>query len=71
MEEVISEVVRPMLQADGGDIEVVEVDSQNNVKVRLKGQCVNCAGSAMTLSFAVEHQIKDRVPEIQAVLQVP
>ena len=62
--------IRPMLQADGGDIEVVEIGSDFVVKVRLFGSCVNCAGAAMTLSGAVEARIMDALPEIKGVIQI-
>lgn len=71
VKDVVDRDVRFMLQADGGDIEVVEIDENKVVKVRLFGSCVNCVGAAMTLSGAVEVRIKDAVPEIAGVEQIP
>jgi Fe-S cluster biogenesis protein NfuA len=58
--------IRPQIQADGGDIELVAVEG-NVVKVRLRGSCVGCPMSALTLKQGVERLIKAKVPEIQSV----
>jgi Fe-S cluster biogenesis protein NfuA len=58
--------IRPQIQADGGDIELVEVEG-DTVKVRLRGACVGCPMSALTLKQGVERLIKAKVPEIQTV----
>jgi Fe-S cluster biogenesis protein NfuA len=58
--------IRPQIQADGGDVELVAVEKQT-VKVRLVGHCAGCPMSAMTLKNGVEALIKERVPEIQKV----
>jgi Fe-S cluster biogenesis protein NfuA len=63
-------VVRPMLQADGGDIELVDV-VDGVVKVRLVGACAGCPGAAMTLQMGVERILKENVPEVKAVESVP
>lgn len=60
------EEVRPQLQADGGDIELVDVEDRV-VKVKLKGACNGCPMSAMTLQWGVINCIKKRVPEIEKV----
>jgi Fe-S cluster biogenesis protein NfuA len=65
---VIDEI-RPLLQADGGDIELVGVED-GVVKVRLRGACAGCPGAQMTLKMAVERRIKSKVPEIQRVESV-
>ena len=52
--------VRPMLQRDGGDIELVSVEENGTVKVRLKGACGSCPMSTMTLKMGVEKYLKDR-----------
>ncbi len=65
MEECIGEV-RPQLQADGGDIELLEVEN-GVAKVKLKGACQGCPMSAMTLQWGVIGCIKKRVPEITEV----
>ena len=60
------EDIRPNLQADGGDIELVEVDG-GIAKVRLKGACSGCPMSQMTLKWGVENALKKKVPEIVKV----
>ena len=62
--------IRPMLQNDGGDIELVSTDEGNNVKVRLQGACRGCPGAAMTLKMGVERLLKERVPEVKQVIAV-
>jgi len=66
VEEVIS-AIRPMLQADGGDVELVEVDEENVVKVRLKGACDGCPMARITLKRGIEARMKQVVPEVKAV----
>ena len=61
--------IRPMLQADGGDIEFVDYVN-GVVKVRLKGACSGCPMSAMTLKNGVEARLKQEFPEVKAVEQV-
>jgi Fe-S cluster biogenesis protein NfuA len=68
--DVVEKEIRPLIQGDGGDIEVVEITEENVLKVRLQGACVNCASSAMTLAFGVETRLKDLIPEISGVEQV-
>lgn len=58
--------IRPQIQLDGGDVELVSVEKQT-VKVRLTGHCAGCPMSAMTLKNGVEAIIKEHVPEIQKV----
>jgi Fe-S cluster biogenesis protein NfuA len=58
--------IRPQIQMDGGDVELVSVENQI-VKVRLVGHCAGCPMSQMTLKNGVEAHVKDRVPEIQKV----
>ena len=65
VEAVINEI-RPLLQADGGDIELVDVED-GVVKVRLHGACAGCPGAQMTLKMAVERRLKEQVPEVQRV----
>ena len=66
VEEALNDI-RPQLQADGGDIELVEVTADGIVKVRLVGACSGCPGAAMTLQLGVERAVKARVPEIKGV----
>lgn len=59
--------VRPSLQADGGDIELVSVDENGLVKVRLKGACNGCPMATMTLKQGVERYLKQKVPGVISV----
>jgi Fe-S cluster biogenesis protein NfuA len=62
--------VRPALQADGGDVELVDVGADGIVKVRLKGACGGCPMSQMTLKMGIERILKKEVPEVTAVESV-
>jgi len=62
------EKIRPMLQADGGDVELVDVSDAGVVKVRLRGACGACPMSQMTLKMGVERIIKQEVPEVKEVI---
>ena len=62
------EKVRPYLQADGGDIEVVELTDDNVLKVRLTGACHGCPFSMQTLKAGVEQAIRSDIPEIKEVV---
>ena len=74
MKEKIKEVIekiRPYLQADGGDIELVDADEKTGiVKVRLLGVCGGCPMSMMTLKAGVEQRIKKEIPEVKEVIAV-
>lgn len=61
--------IRPALQADGGDVELVDVQD-GTVKVRLTGACGTCPMATMTLRFGVEKVLKERVPEVKEVVTV-
>jgi Fe-S cluster biogenesis protein NfuA len=61
--------IRPMLQADGGDVELVDVED-GVVKVRLKGACAGCPMSQMTIKNGVERMLKDKIPEVASVESV-
>ena len=70
VQEVI-EHLRPLLQADGGDIELVGIDASTGVvSVRLKGACKGCPSAAMTLKMGVERHMKERVPQVTEVVAV-
>ena len=64
------ESIRPALQADGGDIQLVSVENDGTVKVRLMGACGGCPMSQMTMTQGVERAIKNAVPEVKKVLAV-
>ena len=59
--------IRPMLQADGGDVELVDVSEDGVVTVRLQGACAGCPMSQMTLRNGIERILKKEVPEVKAV----
>lgn len=62
--------VRPSLQADGGDVQLVDVEDSGVVKVRLTGACGGCPMSQMTLKMGIERILKENVPEVTAVESV-
>lgn len=62
--------VRPSLQADGGDVQLVDVDDAGVVKVRLTGACGGCPMSQMTLKMGIEKVLKQNVPEVSRVESV-
>lgn len=68
--EVALNKIRPSLQADGGDVKLVEVTTDGIVKVRLTGACGGCPMSQMTLKAGIERAIKQEVPEIKEVIAV-
>jgi Fe-S cluster biogenesis protein NfuA len=70
MKEQVQEAlnkVRPQLQADGGDVELVEVGANGVVKVRLTGACGGCPMSQMTLKMGIEKFLKQQIPEVTSV----
>lgn len=72
MKEKVSEAlerIRPSLQADGGDVELVDVVN-GVVQVRLKGACSGCPMSTMTVKNGIERYLKQLIPEVQSVEQV-
>jgi len=67
--ESVLNKIRPMLQADGGDVELVDIE-EGVVKVRLKGACAGCPMSQMTIKSGVERLLKEQIPEVTAVESV-
>jgi Fe-S cluster biogenesis protein NfuA len=67
--EKVLEKIRPLLQRDGGDIQLVDV-VDGVVKVKLQGACGSCPMSTMTLKMGVEKQLKQEIPEIKEVVSV-
>ncbi len=63
-------LIRPALQADGGDVELVDVSEDGVVSVRLTGACGSCPMSTMTLKMGVERTLKEKVPGVKEVVQV-
>ena len=68
VEKVLDEL-RPFLMADGGNVEVVEIDGPI-VKVRLQGACGSCPSSTMTLKMGIERKMRASIPEVSEVVQV-
>lgn len=64
------EEVRPYLKADGGDVELVELTSDNTVKVKLTGACDGCPFSMMTLRAGIEQAIRKKFPELKELIAV-
>lgn len=63
--------IRPALQADGGDVELVDIDeAEGIVRVQLQGACSGCPSAQITLAMGVERAIKERVPEVKQVLSI-
>ncbi|HNX26353.1 MAG TPA: NifU family protein [Phycisphaerae bacterium] len=70
VQEVIDQI-KPMLQADGGDIELVDVNEKTGVvSVRLQGACRGCPGARMTLKMGVERKLQSEIPGVTEVLAV-
>ncbi len=73
MKERVQEVldmVRPALQADGGDVELVDVSDEGVVSVKLTGACGSCPMSTMTLKMGIEKNLMEHIPEVKEVVQV-
>ena len=62
------ELIRPALQADGGDVQLVSVSDDGVVEVELQGACKGCPMSQLTLANSVERVLKERVPEVTSVV---
>ncbi len=65
--EAVLNKIRPALQRDGGDVELVEIQEGGIVRVRLKGACAGCPMSQMTLRNGIERVLKQEIPEVKAV----
>ena len=73
MKEKVKEAledIRPSLQGDGGDIELVEITDDGVVKVRLMGACSGCMMAQVTLKSGIENYLKEQVPEVKEVVSV-
>lgn len=62
--------IRPALQADGGDVELIDATDEGVVKLKLKGACSGCPMSAMTLKHGIERLLKQHIPEVKEVVAV-
>ncbi|MEW6170167.1 MAG: NifU family protein [Candidatus Omnitrophota bacterium] len=68
--EAVLDKIRPSLQADGGNVELIDVTADGIVKVKLQGACSGCPMSQMTLKMGIERLIKKEVPEVKEVVAV-
>ncbi|HOV16842.1 MAG TPA: NifU family protein [Candidatus Cloacimonadota bacterium] len=64
----ILDKIRPSIQADGGDVDLVEIKDDDVVVVRLKGACGSCPMATLTLKAGIERVLKDAIPEIKEVI---
>lgn len=62
--------IRPHLQVDGGDIEIVELTDEMELKVKWKGSCESCSMSLMTMKAGIEEVLKQKAPEIKSVVAI-
>lgn len=68
--ERILDLIRPAIQSDGGDVELVDVSEDGVVLVRFQGACVGCPSSSITLQVGIERQLREHVPEVTRVRAV-
>lgn len=69
VEKVLS-LIRPSVQSDGGDVELVDISGQGQVRIRFHGACVGCPSAAATLQMGIERNLKQYVPEVSSVIAV-
>ncbi len=67
----VLDLIRPAVQADGGDIELVKVLPEGVVQIRFHGACHGCPSSTMTLKYGIERNLREKLPEVTAVVPVP
>lgn len=70
VQDVIN-LIRPAVQADGGDIELVNVTADGEVQIRFHGACHGCPSSTMTLQTGIERNLREKVPGVTRVIPVP
>jgi Fe-S cluster biogenesis protein NfuA len=68
--EGVINLIRPAVQADGGDIELIDVDPDGVVQIRFHGACQGCPSSHMTLHHGIERNLRDQIPEVTRVVPV-
>ena len=68
--QAVINLIRPAVQADGGDIELVDVTPEGVVQIRFHGACNGCPSSTMTLHMGIERNLRERVPEVTQVVPV-
>jgi Fe-S cluster biogenesis protein NfuA len=70
VEEVLESKIRPALMRDGGNIELVDVNDDGVVQVKLQGACAGCPGARMTLQFGVQRLLQEEIQEVTQVVSV-
>ncbi|MDD4310271.1 MAG: NifU family protein [Candidatus Cloacimonetes bacterium] len=70
MLETVLDKIRPAIQADGGDVELINIREDNVVEVRLKGACNGCPMATLTLKAGIERIVKEEIPEVVEVISV-
>ena len=68
--QTVIDLIRPAVQADGGDIELVDVSASGVVQIRFHGACIGCPSANMTLQMGIERNLLERVPELTQVVPV-
>jgi Fe-S cluster biogenesis protein NfuA len=68
--ETVLDKIRPAIQADGGDVELIRIREDNVVEVRLKGACNGCPMATLTLKAGIERIVKEEIPEVVEVISV-
>ncbi len=68
--EMVLDKVRPAIQADGGDVELINIRADNVIEVRLKGACGSCPMATLTLKAGIERVLKEEIPEVKEVISV-
>ncbi len=69
VEEVLDRI-RPAIQADGGDVELIKIRTDNVIEVRLSGACGSCPMATLTLKAGIERVLKEEIPEVKEVIGV-
>lgn len=69
--EQVLNLIRPAVQSDGGDVELVDVTADGIVQIRLLGACVGCPSSTMTLQVGIERNLRNHVPGVRGVQAIP
>jgi Fe-S cluster biogenesis protein NfuA len=65
--QTVIDLIRPSIQADGGDVELLEVTGEGDVTIRLHGACIGCPSSEITLRSGIERNLKTHVPQVRSV----
>jgi Fe-S cluster biogenesis protein NfuA len=68
--QVVIDLIRPAVQADGGDIELVDVTGNGLVQIRFHGACHGCPSATMTLQMGIERSLREKVPQVTGVIPV-